>query len=359
MMLRRMLTRSLTATGSAVAAALALAALAPSAHAAPTPNHAISWRLLHTGTPSHFRGLSPVSRSVAWLGGYDGVVLRTVDGGQTWRNVSPAGASALQFRDIAASDAAHAVAMAAGSGTDSRLYVTSNGGRTWQVAYQNTNPTAFFDCMSFSDSQHGLVVSDPVGGKFRILSTRNGGHSWSVNPRGGMPSALTGEAAFAASGQCLTTVGRNAWFGTGGAAQSRVFHSGDNGHSWSVSSTPVASGPTAGIFGLAFRTPSFGVVVGGDFVADTVHQNVSAVSVFKSPWFTPPSEPGGYRSGVTWVPHTYATVLAVGLTGSDVSYDGGVHWRPLGTGQFDTVSCAGDGACWASGDLGRVAVLQR
>lgn len=62
---------------------------------------------------------------------------------------------------------------------------------------------------------------------------------------------------------------------------------------------------------------------------------------------------------MTWVPDTLATVIAVGLTGSDVSFDGGLHWHTFDTGQFDTVSCAPDGACWASGDLGRVAVLQR
>src|SRR5215831_21044852 len=90
----------------------------------------LSWRLVDTGTQTHFRGLSVVSRSVAWLGGYDGVVLRTVDGGRSWINASPAGASALQFRDIEAFSATRAVAMAAGSGTDARLYVTSDGGHT-------------------------------------------------------------------------------------------------------------------------------------------------------------------------------------------------------------------------------------
>jgi len=59
------------------------------------------------------------------------------------------------------------------------------------------------------------------------------------------------------------------------------------------------------------------------------------------------------------VPHTLATVIAVGLTGSDVSFDAGLHWHTFDTGQFDTVSCAPDGSCWASGDLGRVAILQR
>lgn len=341
------------------AASASLVGMGVPAQAAPTASRSPSWTLLKTGTASHFRGLAAVSRDVAWVGGYDGRVQRTVDGGHSWINASPADASTLQFRDISAFDARHAVAMAAGTGSDSRLYATSDGGRTWRLSYQNSAPTAFFDCMSFSDARHGLVLSDPVDGKFRILSTGDGGRHWTVLPNAGMPAALPGEAGFAASGECLTTLGRHAWFGTGGGATARVFHSADRGRTWQASRTPVASGASAGIFGLAFRTPRFGVAVGGDFAAPTQSVKVSALSYFRGPWFTPPREPAGYRSGVTWVPQSAATVISVGLTGSDVSYDGGLHWRTFATGQFDTVACAADGSCWASGDLGRVAVLHR
>jgi len=330
------------------------AVVIPAAAAAP----AARWELVDTGTQTHFRGLSVVSRKVAWLGGYNGVVLRTVDGGQSWINASPAGASALQFRDIAAFSATAAVAMAAGTGTDSRLYVTGDGGRTWSLAYENTSSQAFFDCMAFFSPRHGLVLSDPVDGKFRILSTSDGGHSWTVLPDAGMPAALPGEAGFAASGECLTTAGHQAWFGSGGSTAARVFTSRDGGYTWQVATTPIVTGPTAGVFGLAFRSPVAGVAVGGDFAAPAAAANVAAVSFLGGPWRSSPSGPAGYRSGVTWVPGTPATVIAVGLTGSDVSYDGGLRWHTFDTGQFDTVSCAPDGSCWASGDLGRVAILR-
>jgi photosystem II stability/assembly factor-like uncharacterized protein len=327
------------------------------AHPSAAPQ--LSWKLVDTGVQTHYRGLAVVSRKVAWLGGYNGVVLRTVDGGRSWINVSPPGASTLQFRDIAAFSATQAVAMAAGTGTDSRLYVTGDGGRTWSLAYQNTNPQAFFDCMAFFSPRHGLVLSDPVDGKFRILSTRDGGRSWTVLPNAGMPATLPGEAGFAASGECLTTAGHQAWFGSGGSTAARVFTSRDGGYTWRVATTPIVTGPTAGVFALAFRTPLAGVATGGDFNAPAAAGHVAAVSFLGGPWLSPPSGPAGYRSGVTWVPRTPATVLAVGLTGSDVSYDGGLHWHTFDTGQFDTVSCAPDGPCWASGDLGRVAILQR
>jgi photosystem II stability/assembly factor-like uncharacterized protein len=296
---------------------------------------------------------------VAWVGGYDGTILTTADGGRHWRDVSPAGAENLQFRDIQGFDTWHAVAMAAGSGTDSALYATRDGGRHWQVAYQNTNPQAFFDCMSFSDRKHGLVLSDPVDGKFRILATSDGGRSWQVLSNAAMPPALAGEAAFAAGGECITTLGRDAWFGTGGQSQARVFHSRDGGRSWTVTNTGMGSGPTAGVFALAFRDRWHGLATGGDFATPTsATKALARTHTGGDSWQLVSDAPSGYRSGVAWLPHRHRpTAVTVGISGSDISYDGGRSWHQFDTGSFDTVSCARDGACWASGEAGRVAVL--
>jgi hypothetical protein len=173
-----------------------------------------------------------------------------------------------------------------------------------------------------------------------------------------MPAALAGEAGFAAGGECLTTSGRDAWFGSGGGSTARIFHSGDAGRSWSVSDSPLLSSPSAGVFGLAFRG-SHGIAVGGDFGNPAGAVGVSAFRQRTGPWHPARTEPSGYRSGVTFLPGTTATAVAVGLSGSDISYDGGRNWTTFDTGQFDTVSCAADGSCWAAGDLGRVAKLRR
>jgi hypothetical protein len=74
-------------------------------------------------------------------------------------------------------------------------------------------------------------------------------------------------------------------------------------------------------------------------------------------WRGATSEPGEYRSGAAWVPHTGGTALAVGPTGSDISYDRGFTWHRFDTGSFDAVACAPGGACWASGEQGRVGRL--
>ncbi|TDD30756.1 oxidoreductase [Kribbella turkmenica] len=324
------------------------------------------WELTPTGSTAQFRGLATVSKDVAWAGGSGGQVLRTVDGGKHWQNVSPAGAETVQFRDVEAFDAERAVVLSIGNGEDSRVYRTADGGRSWTETFRNTDPNAFYDCFDFFDGKRGLALSDPVDGKFRILATADGGRSWKVQPTAGMPAALPGEFAFAASGTCLVAgSGRTAWFATGGGDRPRVFRTVDGGKRWTVADSPMASGEAAGIFSLAFRNSLFGVAVGGDFLKPT--EAVKAASVTDDggrSWKLVPAEkaPKGYRSGSAFVPNTPATVIAVGPSGSDVSYDGGRSWEQFYDGSFDSVECAGHGSkagCWASGARGAVARLTR
>jgi len=321
-----------------------------------------SWRLTDTGVTARFRGLAAVSDRIAWVAGFGGTILRTTNGGRNWQRVDPPGTADLQFRDIEAFDANHAVALTIGEGTDSRVYTTVDGGRTWAETFRNDEPAAFYDCLTFLDRQHGLALSDPVGGKFRVLATRDGGRTWAVQPGDGMPAALPGEFAFAASGTCLVSAGqfggRRAWFATGGGERARVFATTNGGRGWSVTDTPIPSGPTAGIFSLAFKDPWHGIAVGGDFlVPDTAPAGAATSRDGGRTWVTSTAVPGEYRSGTDWL-GSGPVALAVGPTGSDVSYDGGRTWTEFDGGSFDAVRCAPDRSCWASGEQGRVAKLR-
>lgn len=321
----------------------------------------LGWALKPTGTDARFRGLAAVDRSTAWVSGSHGTVLRTVDGGRSWGDVSPPGAAGLELRDIEAFDARRALALSIGEGPDSRVWRTEDGGASWTETFRNPDPRAFYDCMTFFDPAHGLAVSDPVDGKFRILSTADGGRSWRVLPNAGMPDALPGEAGFAASGQCLVSAGRNdVWLATGGGANARVLHSADRGLTWSAADSTVPAGdPAKGVFGLAFRDRGHGLAVGGDYRTGEASPRAGAVSADAGrTWRPAGAPPPAYRSGVAWVPYTGVVALAVGPTGTDLTLDAGRNWRPLATGSFDTVACTADLTCWAAGEKGRVARLE-
>ncbi|MEV0444845.1 oxidoreductase [Streptomyces spectabilis] len=350
------------AAASLVAPGAAGAAEGAATGAAAHPGGSPAWALKPTGTEARFRGLAAVSRSTAWAAGSRGTVLRTADGGAHWRDVSPPGAAGQEFRDVEAFDGRRAVVLAIGEGEASRLYRTTDGGKTWTESFRNPDPRAFYDCMTFFDRRHGLALSDPVDGKYRILSTADGGRSWKVLPDEGMPAAQTGESAFAASGQCLVSAGpRDVWLATGGAARGRVLHSADRGLTWTATDAPIPAGdPARGVFGLAFRDRTHGLAVGGDYRAGEPSPRAAAVTRDGGRTWRPSARPvPAYRSGVAWLPYSRTTALAVGPTGTDLTTDAGRSWRTVDGGSYDTVDCAPDLGCWAAGEKGRVARLER
>lgn len=319
------------------------------------------WTTQPSGTSVRFRGVSAVNSLVAWASGDKGTVARTVDGGTTWRSMVVPGASELDFRDVDAFDANTAYVLAIGTGEKSRIYKTTDGGQRWSLLFTNQSPQAFFDAMAFWDRNRGIAVSDPVDGRFLIITTTDGGATWQQLPAAGMPLALKGEGAFAASGTCITVQGkREVWFGTGGGAEARVFHSSDGGQRWTVSSTPLLSGrPPAGIFSIAFKDSRNGLIVGGDYEKEAdATRNVAVTTDGGRTWqLIDTARPAGFRSGVVYVPGTRApTLIAVGPNGTDYSLDSGRSWTAIGQRGFHSVSFAGGSdAGWAVGEKGLIA----
>ncbi|MFI0235633.1 WD40/YVTN/BNR-like repeat-containing protein [Streptomyces sp. NPDC016845] len=352
----------LVARTTAVAGVAATLALGAAPGPAAAHERAAHWQPKDTHTDARFRGLAAVDRRTAWVAGSKGTVLRTTDGGAHWKQVAPPGAAAeaLEFRDIEAFDARRAVVLAIGEGEASRIYRTEDGGASWTESFRNPDPKAFYDCVTFFDHRNGLAMSDPVDGRFRILSTRDGGRNWRVLPSAGMVPAQTGEAGFAASGQCLVASGpKDVWLATGGGASARVLHSRDRGLNWTVAETSVPAGdPARGVFGLAFRDRAHGIAVGGDYTAGNPSPHAAAVTGDTGRTWTPSAQPPpAYRSGVAWLPRSRTAALAVGPTGTDLTTDAGRTWRTVDPGSYDTVDCVRDGACWAAGEKGRVARL--
>ncbi len=320
------------------------------------------WQSLDSGTTASFRGLSAVSDQVVWVSGTGGTVGRTLDSGATWTMRSVPGATELDFRDVDAFDAETAYLMSAGPGKASSIYKTTDGGVTWDQQWTNPGPEGFFDGMAFWDAERGVLYGDPVDSRFVVLTTQDGGSSWNRVSADTMPEALPEEAGFAASGTGIAVAaGGHAWFGTGGP-EARVFHSADYGRTWTVSDTPMQSGVgSAGIFSLTFHDANRGIAVGGDYTKPEDAQGHAARSDDGGNTWTlmTTSAPAGYRSAVAIVPGSQGRgLVTVGISGSDLSLDGGETWHPLGNEEYNSVAfgespCAG----WAAGPDGKIARL--
>jgi photosystem II stability/assembly factor-like uncharacterized protein len=312
--------------------------------------------LLDMKTTASFRGLSVVDDRVVWVSGTRGTVLRTTDGGSSWRVDSVPGAAAMDLRAVhGRSDLVAHVAATAG-----RIWRTTDGGRSWSLRYQATDTTMFLDAIVFADDRFGLALGDPIGGRFVILVTRDGGDTWSEAPISTRPAAAEGEAAFAASGTSLVFAGiRHAWLGTGGSA-SRVFRSSDGGMTWAVaeSAIPPRAG-SGGLFSVALADTLHGVVVGGDYERPDSARGTAAFTVDGgATWEPSTSFPRGYRSGVALQRRGDELIaIAVGTTGSDLSRDGGRTWSPLDGTAFNAIQFAPSGVAFAVGGRGRVARL--
>jgi photosystem II stability/assembly factor-like uncharacterized protein len=313
------------------------------------------WLTQSSGTTARLRGVSAVSATVAWASGSDGVYLITTDGGATWRAATVPGAETLDFRDVEAFDASTAYLLSIGEGERSRIYKTIDGGEHWRLQFTNSNPKAFFDALAFWDADHGVAVSDSVDGRFVIIKTTDGGASWKEIPPEKLPPALAGEGAFAASGTCVATQGRNnVWIATNSA---RVLSSTDGGETWQVAATPIPSGqPSVGIFSVAFKDARNGVVVGGDYKKEgEARDNAAITNDGGRTWkLVKGLLPGGFRSAVAYAPGA-SILVAVGPSGSDYSLEGGASWAPIRGAGYHAISFARSGAGWAVGEGGRIA----
>jgi photosystem II stability/assembly factor-like uncharacterized protein len=318
------------------------------------------WTLQTSGVTARLRGVSAVSERVAWASGSGATVLRTADGGATWQKLTVTGEEQLDFRDIDAIDAQTAYVLSIGNGAASRIYKTTDAGATWTMQFKNDDQKAFLDAMSFWDASHGIVFGDSIDGQFYILTTENGGRTWTRAPASSLPRALENEDAFAASGTNIALLGKtHAWIGTGGAAKARVLRTSDGGHTWQVADTPLAAGPSAGIFSITFRDAKHGVIAGGDYRKEPeAVDNLAITSDGGATWKLVKGL-SGFRSVVAYVPGAKTPALiALGPSGGDYSLDDGQTWSPIEGRGFDTFSFVPyQPTGWAAGANGALGKL--
>ena len=290
-----------------------------------TFGQSISLVTLDSRVESSFRGLSVVNQKVVWVSGTGGTVLRTIDGGKNWENISVPNMEKIDFRDVEGFNKNTAIVM--GIASPARFYKTTDGGQNWNLVHFDDREGVFFDGMSFWNKNDGIAFSDPVDGQHLLIRTTDGGDTWHEIPKEGFPHKLNPEFGFAASGTGIPVQGRKTvWLGMGGV-KSRVFKSEDGGMNWSVAETPVVhGGQSTGIYSVAFKNKKVGISVGGDYTNQSIKNTMAYTNDGGATWHLPEKQTHQYRECVA---HYRGNIFfAVGPSGFDMTTDNGKNWHP-------------------------------
>ncbi|MEZ4775173.1 MAG: YCF48-related protein [Bacteroidia bacterium] len=135
-----------------------------------------SWEIRQTEGWMPLRGIAIISDSVIVIvggNGYDqGIIHRSEDFGNTWTVVDTPG---YELRDVVFTDTK--TGYACGYGT---IIKTSDGGKSWTLTPAKNE---FFSSLSFPTAQNGIAV----GRTGTIVKTTDGGDTWEVIRNGNHP----------------------------------------------------------------------------------------------------------------------------------------------------------------------------
>lgn len=302
-----------------------------------------------------FRGLSVVNDTVAWLGGANGKIGRTIDGGKTWKFNTVNAFENADFRTIYAFSESSAII--ANAGSPAVILRTVDGGKKWIQVYKNDNEKAFFDGIDFWNRNDGIIYGDPIGGKMLMLTTKDAGFTWKEDKNS--PEIAEGEASFAASGTGIRCIGGSFVLIATGGKYSGLITDGKNAQLWDFIKTPILQGEDSqGIFSIACLNAKNIIIVGGDYLKETqTEKHVYYTKDGGKKWLFPKNPTGGYRECVEFINSKCA--IAVGPSGSDITLDGGKNWKPiLNSKKFHVLRKARDGNLIIAAGNGRVSIIQ-
>jgi hypothetical protein len=302
--------------------------------------------MLTEGTATSIRGLSVVNDEIIWTSGSKGMVGRSVNGGKSWSWHQVPGFEKREFRDIEAFDELNAVILAIAE--PGVILKTTDGGKTWKAVYTDSTAGIFLDAFHFAGNGAGVVIGDPINGEIYLASTTDNGNSWKRNLES--PKADSGEACFASSGTNIVTLKNGKYYFVTGGLSSRI-----HGPETATRLPLVQGKESTGANSIAIYGNN-AVVVGGDFTRDTATaHNCVLIRLGKVPAFTTPTTPPhGYRSCVEFIDSR--KLITCGTSGVDISADGGKNWKLISKESFHVCQKARKGtAVFLAGGNGRIA----
>lgn len=210
------------------------------------------------------RALEAVNDSTVWFAADRGVWGHTHDAGSTWRldsirvdTVYP------QFRSMAVLNDSTVLLLSIAS--PAYLMRTVDGGHTWKVVYRDDRKDIFFDSMAFRNGKEGMAIGDPINGVVQVIRSSDGGMNWSDASASFTLKLDSGEAMFASSNSNFDVVDDAVWVATGGK-RSRVLHTAKDSKDMTTYDVPLPQGGAmTGIYSIDVWDPKRWAVAGGDY----------------------------------------------------------------------------------------------
>lgn len=188
-----------------------------------TDNGGATWRVVLDGKTDGLRSVFFANNSVGWaVGGRpskEGVILKTTDGGETWQQQSPGPPTKNTrcFEDVWFTDENTGWVV----GSDRGVYKTTNGGDNWTL----TTPPGkgWLRAVQFLDSNTGWVLNQKS-----VARTIDGGRTWTEHSLGETAYSFDFHFPDAMNG-AVVSVGE-------------TLHSRDGGKTWTSTKSPEVGG---------------------------------------------------------------------------------------------------------------------
>ena len=349
-------------TSIATPATASLSPQAATASAAPPSNQAL-------------QAIQMIDTTTGWaVTAADHRILRTTDGGTSWKDVTPAYAHSTQVVEVVAdflSASLAWVAIAPDNGTPpTQVYRTTDGGQVWQMSTVPT--TSQLGQLTFLDPQHGWLLAGiqaAAGPKaVDVFRTADGGKTWThvstASPTSTSPGALPPGAEW------MTFLDASTGWATGSSPVSQfvwLYVTHDGGSTWHHQTLQPPAQVQGDLFTgpITFFNSQDGVLptclsAGADIYTD-IYVTHDGGTTWNSTSLLPFSRcaVAAFVGTSDFIDSTHGWVLDTAFTPAAtttrlyMTSDGGAHWMKLLTStnfrDFQALDFVSDTVGWAIG----------
>lgn len=141
-------------------------------------NSGISWDTVYHNPDDMFQSIFFVNAQKGFIGGFQGYLYKTENGGTTWLAIDINSSAGLAIASIyfPTPDTGYIATDIGG------VYRTTDGGNTWNHLSMSFPPALY--SVWFTDANHGFVGGGDGSGSMTLYKTSNAGNSWSQSASG-------------------------------------------------------------------------------------------------------------------------------------------------------------------------------